>query len=171
MDYKILKSALTAKECNDIILFAESQYADLKADQIYPNRYYPGFTLKNSLDIQNNLTRLITDDFPVVYDLGLGTAMNFINAKSGESLGPHIDKPLYEFDENLQVLPAYQGREVSLTILCCLRGQNEISVDDNIILLEETDVVLMRGYTVHELKLVQDDFYMLSAFYCTTING
>lgn len=171
MDYRILKGVLTSSECNDIILFAESQYGDLKEDQIYPNRYYPGFTLKNSIEIQTNLTKLIPEDFNVVYDLGLGSAINFINAKFGESLGLHIDKPNYEFDENLQVLPEYENREVSLTILCGLRGQNELSIDGNDIILCEKDVILMRGYTVHELKLVQDDFYMLSAFYCTNING
>ena len=167
MDYKILKNILSKQECNDIISRGEAQYANLNPDQIYPHRYYPGFTLNDSLDIQKRLLNLLTPDFSVTYDLGLGMAINFINAKPGESLGLHIDKPLYEFDDNLQIKPGYENREVSLTILCGLRGHNRLGIDGDDIVIEESDVILMRGYTVHELKLVEADFYMLSAFYCT----
>lgn len=169
MDYKILKNALTLKECQDIIALGESQYVDLNADQIYPNRYYPGFTLKNASELQTRLAQLVPEDFGVVFDQGLGSAINFINAGPGESLGLHIDKPLYEFDENLQVLPEYNTRECVLTLLCGLKGQNEISIDGDNLILYAQDVIIMRGYSVHELKTVINDFYMLSAFYCSDI--
>ena len=171
MNYKIIRNALSLEECQNLIKFGEDQYVYLNPDQIYPNRYYPGFTLRNTETIQHRLAEFVADSgLDVVYDFGLGTAVNFINAEPGDSLGMHIDKPLYEFDENLQVLPEYDNRMCSLSILAGLSGSNELGIEEDIITLNETDVIIMRGFTVHELKPVMDKFYMLSAFYCANIN-
>lgn len=172
MDYKILKNAITIQDCYDLISFGQSQYAGLNPDQLYPNRGYPGFTLTSSHSILVRLSEfLLETDFNITYDYEIGSAVNFINAQQGENIGPHIDKPLYEFDENIQILPEYENRECVMSILVGLKGQNIFSIDSDDITLEEKDVIVMRGYTVHELKPIQDaEFYMLSAFYCSNIN-
>ena len=172
MDYKIFKNSLTPHECQDFIDFGKSQYAGLKADQIYPNRYYPGFTLLDASSILNRLKNFIDIfDINITYDLGPGAGINYINAQIGEGIGPHIDKPLYEFDENIQVLPEYNNRACSATVLACLQGSNEFNIEGQDITIETGDVIVLRGFTVHEMKPVNTDiFYLLSAFYCTDIN-
>lgn len=171
MDYKIFKHALSVSECDDFIKYGENEYSLLKANQIYPNRGYPGFTLKNATPILDKLSTFITQaEFTEPYDYGFGTGVNFINAQQGEKIGQHIDKPLYELDENYKVKTEFDNRYCSLTVIACIGGQHDLSIDDNNIQVSTGDVIVLKGFTAHEMKpVISGTFYLLSAFFCTNI--
>lgn len=168
MDYKIFKNALTTSECADFVTLGKSQYGSLKQDQLYPNRGYPGFTLQNATAVLNKLTTFITQaDFNITYDYSFGTGVNFINAEQGEQIGQHIDKPLYELDEAYKVKPEFENRICAVTVLACIGGTNEMDVEGDSIIMTPGDVIVLKGFTAHEMKpIVSDTFYLLSAFYC-----
>jgi gentisate 1,2-dioxygenase len=171
MDYKLFKNALTASECADFVVFGKSQYSLLKEDQLYPNRGYPGFTLQNAKSVLEKLATFITQaEFNDSYDYSFGTGVNFINAQEGELIGQHIDKPLYELDDNYKVKSEFENRYCAVTVIACIGGKNNLVVDDDNIEVSTGDVVVMKGFTVHEMKpIVSDTFYLLSAFYCTDL--
>ena len=109
MDYKLFKNVLTTSECEQFIALGKSQYPLLKVDQIYPNRAYPGFTLQNAKSVLEKLaTFIIQAEFNESYDYSFGTGVNFINAEEGEQIGQHIDKPLYELDDNYKIDRNYE---------------------------------------------------------------
>jgi hypothetical protein len=168
MDYKLFKNALTQQECASFIALGENQYPSLNSDQLYPNRGYPGFTLKYNQEALEKLSIFVDQsEFNITYDFEKGTGINFIDAQSGESLGQHFDKPLYEYDENMKVLPGFDNRSCSATVLACIGGTNIINVEGDDITMSPGDVIIMKGFTVHEMKpVVSDTFYLLSAFYC-----
>ena len=169
MDYKIFKNALTAPECEQFIEFGKSQFPLLKEVQLYPNRKYPGFTLQNAKQVLDKLATFITQtDFNIMYDYSFGTGVNFINAEQGEQIGQHIDKPLYELDEAYKVKPKFENRVCAVTVLAGIGGSNIISVEDEDIQVSAGDVIVLKGFTAHEMKpVVSDTFYLLSAFYCS----
>ena len=171
MDYKIYRSALTPQECSDYIAFGEAQYASVNPDQKYPIRGYPGFTLKNSQAIAAKLASFIDPSgFGVVYDFGAGTGVNYLNLQTGEGVGQHFDKPLYELDENYQIKPEYKNRACSVSVLASIGGKNDFSVEGDNITLAVSDVLVIKGLTVHELKPVQSGVsYLLSGFFCTNV--
>jgi gentisate 1,2-dioxygenase len=169
MDYKLFKNALTTSECADFVTLGKSQYGSLKQDQLYPNRGYPGFTLQNATTVLDKLATFITQtDFNIKYDYSFGTGVNFINAEQGEQIGQHIDKPLYELDDNYKVKSEFENRVCAVTVLAGIRGSNIISVEDEDIQVSAGDVIVLKGFTAHEMKpIVSDTFYLLSAFYCS----
>jgi len=171
MDYKLFRNALTTSECAEFIEFGKSQYPLLKSNQLYPNRGYPGFTLQNSTSILEKLATFITQaEFTESYAYGFGTGVNFINAQEGERIGQHIDKPLYELDENYKVKPEFDNRYCSLTVIACIGGKNNLSVDDDNIEVSTGDVIVLKGFTSHEMKpITSGTFYLLSGFFCTNI--
>jgi gentisate 1,2-dioxygenase len=168
MDYKLFKNALITSECADFAAFGKSQYESLKQDLLYPNRKYPGFTLQNATTVLDKLATFIAQtDFNITYDYSFGTGINFINAQEGEFIGQHIDKPLYELDDDYKVKPGFENRSCSATVLACVGGTNIINIEGDDIIMSPGDVVVMKGFTVHEMKpVVSDTFYLLSAFYC-----
>ena len=169
MDYKLFKNALTTSECADFAALGKSQYESLKQDLLYPNRKYPGFTLQNATTVLDKLATFITQtDFNITYDYSFGTGVNFINAQEGEFIGQHIDKPLYELDDNYKVKPGFENRYCALTVIACIGGKNNLVVDDDNIEVSTGDVIVLKGFTAHEMKpIVSDTFYLLSAFYCS----
>jgi gentisate 1,2-dioxygenase len=169
MDYKLFKNALTTSECEQFIALGKSQYPLLKEDQLYPNRGYPGFTLQNATIVLDKLATFITQtDFNIKYDYSFGTGVNFINAEQGEQIGQHIDKPLYELDDNYKVKSEFENRVCAVTVLAGIGGSNIISVEDEDIQVSAGDVIVLKGFTAHEMKpIVSDTFYLLSAFYCS----
>lgn len=169
MDYKLFKNVLTTSECEDFIELGKSQYGSLNPDQIYPNRGYPGFTLQNSTLVLDKLATFIAQtDFNITYDFGKGTGVNFINAGQGEKIGPHIDKPLYELDESYKVKLGFENRYCAGTVLACIGGENEMVIEGDSIIMTPGDVIVLKGFTAHEMKpIVSDTFYLLSAFYCS----
>jgi hypothetical protein len=169
MDYRLFKNALTTSECADFVTFGKSQYGSLKQDQLYPNRGYPGFTLQNAITVLDKLATFITQtDFNIRYDYSFGTGVNFINAEQGEQIGQHIDKPLYELDDNYKVKLEFENRVCAVTVLAGIGGSNIISVEDEDIQVSAGDVIVLKGFTAHEMKpIVSDTFYLLSAFYCS----
>ena len=171
MDYKLFRNALTTSECEQFIEFGKSQYPLLKSDQLYPNRGYPGFILQNATSVLDKLATFIKQaEFTEPYDYSFGTGVNFINAQQGEKIGQHIDKPLYELDSNYQVKPEYENRYCSLTVIACIGGNNNLSVDDDNIEVSTGDVIVLKGFTAHEMKpVISGTFYLLSAFFCTNI--
>lgn len=171
MDYKLFRNALTTQECEQFIKFGKSQYPLLKADQLYPNRGYPGFTLQNATSVLDKLATFIKQaEFTEPYDYSFGTGVNFINAEQGEKIRQHIDKPLYELDSNYKVKPEFENRYCSLTVIACIGGQNNLSVDDDNIEVSTGDVIVLKGFTAHEIKpVISGTFYLLSGFFCTNI--
>lgn len=169
MDYKIFKNALSLSECEDFVNFGQSQYPLLKTEQLYPNRGYPGFTLQNTTAVLNKLATFISQtDFNIKYDYSFGTGVNFINAERGEQIGQHIDKPLYELDDAYQVKPEFKNRVCAGTVLACIGGTNEMDIEGDSIIMTPGDVIVLKGFTAHEMKpVVSDTFYLLSAFYCS----
>jgi hypothetical protein len=169
MDYKLFKNALTPAECADFIDLGKSQYGFLKQDQLYPNRGYPGFILQNATTVLDKLATFITQtNFNITYDYSFGTGVNFINAEQGEQIGEHIDKPLYELDEAYQVKPGFEDRYCAGTVLACIGGTNEMDIEGDSIIMTPGDVIVLKGFTAHEMKpIVLDTFYLLSAFYCS----
>jgi hypothetical protein len=169
MDYKLFKNALTTSECADFIELGKSQYGSLKQDLLYPNRKYPGFTLQNATAVLDKLATFITQtDFNINYDYNFGTGVNFINAEQGEQIGQHIDKPLYELDEAYKVKPGFEDRYCAGTVLACIGGTNEMDIEGDSIIMTPGDVIVLKGFTAHEMKpIVSDTFYLLSAFYCS----
>jgi hypothetical protein len=169
MDYKLFKNVLTSAECADFVTLGKSQYETLKQDQLYPNRGYPGFILQNATAVLNKLATFITQaDFNITYDYSFGTGVNFINAEQGEQIGQHIDKPLYELDEAYKVKPEFENRVCAVTVLACIGGTNEMDVEGDSIIMTPGDVIVLKGFTAHEMKpIVSDTFYLLSAFYCS----
>jgi len=169
MDYKLFKNALTINECQQFIEFGTSQYPLLKEDQLYPNRGYPGFTLQNANTVLEKLATFIAQaEFNESYDYSFGTGVNFINAQEGEQITQHIDKPLYELDDKYNVKPEFENRYCSLTVLACIGGKNNLVVEDNNIEVSIGDVIVLKGFTAHEMKPVASGtFYLLSAFYCS----
>lgn len=168
MDYKLFKNTLTSAECADFVALGKSQYGSLKQDQLYPNRGYPGFTLQNATAVLNKLAAFITQaDFNITYDYSFGTGVNFINAEQGEQIGQHIDKPLYELDEAYKVKPEFENRVCAVTVLACIGGTNEMGIEGDSIIMSPGDVIVLKGFTAHEMKpVVSNTFYLLSAFYC-----
>ena len=171
MDYKLFKNALSLSECEDFVNFGQSQYPLLKTEQLYPNRGYPGFTLQNATSVLDKLTTFITQaEFTELYDYNFGTGVNFINAQQGEKISQHIDKPLYELDENYKVKSEFENRYCSVTVIACIGGQHTLSVENNNIQVSTGDVIVLKGFTAHEMKPVTSGtFYLLSAFFCTNI--
>lgn len=171
MNYKLFKNVLTSTECQDFIEFGLKQYKLLNSDQLYPLRGYPGFTLQNSTHILDKLSTFIQQaEFTEPYDYSFGTGVNFINAKCGESIGQHIDKPLYELDDDYQMKPGFDNRYCSLTVIACLADENTLIVDDDTLLVSVGDVIVLKGFTAHEMKpITSGTFYLLSAFFCTNI--
>jgi len=171
MDYKLFKNALTTSECAEFIEFGKSQYPLLNSDQLYPNRGYPGFTLQNARPVLEKLATFITQaEFNETYDYSFGTGVNFINAQEGEKIGQHIDKPLYELDNNYKIKSEYESRYCSLTVIACIGGNNNLVVDDDNIEISTGDVIVLKGFTAHEMKpVISGTFYLLSAFFCTNI--
>lgn len=169
MDYKLFKNALTVTECEQFIDFGKSQYSSLKSDQLYPNRGYPGFILQNATSVLDKLATFIKQaEFTEPYDYSFGTGVNFINAQQGEKIGQHIDKPLYELDSNYQIKPEYENRYCSVTVIACIGGENTLSVENNNIQVSTGDVIVLKGFTAHEMKPVTSGtFYLLSGFFCT----
>jgi gentisate 1,2-dioxygenase len=169
MDYKLFKNALTAPECEQFIEFGKSQYPLLKEVQLYPNRKYPGFTLQNATTVLDKLATFITQtDFNITYDYSFGTGINFINAQEGEFIGQHIDKPLYKLDDNYKVKPEFENRYCALTVIACIGGKNNIVIEDDNLEVSTGDVIVLKGFTAHEIKpVISDTFYLLSAFYCS----
>ena len=169
MDYKLFKNVLTTSECTDFIELGKSQYGSLKQDQLYPNRGYPGFTLQNAATVLDKLATFITQtDFNINYDYSFGTGVNFINAEQGEQVGQHIDKPLYELDDTYKVKPEFENRVCVVTVLACIGGTNEMEIEGDSIIMTPGDVIVLKGFTAHEMKpIVSDTFYLLSAFYCS----
>lgn len=169
MDYKLFRNALTTSECEQFIEFGKSQYPLLKSDQLYPNRGYPGFVLQNATSVLDKLATFIKQaEFTEPYDYNFGTGVNFINAEQGEIIGQHIDKPLYELDDNYQIKPEYENRVCVVTVLAGIGGSNIISVEDEDIQVSAGDVIVLKGFTAHEMKtVISDTFYLLSAFYCS----
>lgn len=169
MDYILFKEALTPSECQSFKEFGESQYQSLKPDQLYPNRSYPGFTLKNATNILDKLATFIDQaEFDIDYDYSFGTGVNFVNAQDGEKVGLHIDRPLYELDENYQVKPEFENRVCAVTVLAAIGGNNVIYVEETGIPMSPGDVIVLKGFTPHEMKtVISDTFYLLSAFYCS----
>lgn len=169
MDYKLFKNALTATECEEFIALGKSQYPLLKEDQLYPNRGYPGFTLQNAKLVLEKLATFITQaEFTESYDYSFGTGVNFINAQEGERIGQHIDKPLYELDNNYKIKPEFENRYCAMSVLACIGGKNNLGIEDDIIEVSTGDVIVLKGFTAHEMKPVTlDTFYLLSAFYCS----
>ena len=169
MDYKIFKNALSVPECDDFIKFGQNQYPLLKSEQLYPLRGYPGFTLQNTTSVLDKLATFITQaGFTEPYDYNFGTGVNFINAQQGEHIGQHIDKPLYELDENYKVKTEFENRYCSVTVIACIGGEDTLSVEDNNIKVSTGDVIVLKGFTAHEMKpVVSDTFYLLSGFFCT----
>ena len=168
MDYKVFKNALTPSECADFIEFGKSQYSSIKEDQLYPNRGYPGFTLQNAHTVLDKLATFINQaEFNIAYDYSFGTGVNYINAEQGESLGKHIDKPLYELDDKYKVKSEFEDRVCVVTVLAGIGGDNIISVEDNDVQVSAGDIIVLKGFTSHEMKpVVSGTFYLLSAFYC-----
>jgi hypothetical protein len=169
MDYKLFKNALTTSECTDFATFGKSQYGTLKQDQLYPNRGYPGFTLQNATTVLDKLATFITQtNFNITYDYSFGTGVNFINAEQGEQIGQHIDKPLYELDDAYQVKPGFEDRYCAGAVLACIGGTNQMDIEGDSIIMTPGDVIVLKGFTAHEMKpVVSDTFYLLSAFYCS----
>ena len=169
MDYKLFKNVLTATECEEFIALGKSQYPLLNEDQLYTNRGYPGFTLQNAKSVLEKLATFITQaEFTESYDYSFGTGVNFINAQEGELIGQHIDKPLYELDDNYKVKSEFENRVCAVTVLAGIGGSNIISVEDEDIQVSAGDVIVLKGFTAHEMKpVVSDTFYLLSAFYCS----
>jgi hypothetical protein len=169
MDYKVFKNALTEKECKEFLELGKSEYSSLKPDQLYPNRGYPGFTLKNAKPVLDKLATFISQaEFDIDYDYGLGTGVNFINAQDGEKVGLHIDKPLYELDENYNVKPGFENRVCAVTVLGVISGNNVMYIEETGIPVYPGNVIVLKGFTPHEMKtVISDTFYLLSAFYCS----
>jgi len=169
MDYKLFKNALNQQECADFVTLGKNQYGLLQEDLLYPNRKYPGFTLQNATTVLDKLATFITQtDFNIKYDYSFGTGVNFINAEQGEQIGEHIDKPLYELDEAYQVKPGFEDRYCAGTVLACIGGTNEMGIEGDSIIMTPGDVIVLKGFTVHEMKpIMSDTFYLLSAFYCS----
>ena len=169
MDYKLFKNALNQQECADFVTLGKNQYGLLQEDLLYPNRKYPGFTLQNATTVLDKLATFITQtDFNIKYDYSFGTGVNFINAEQGEQIGQHIDKPLYELDEAYQVKPGFEDRYCAGTVLACVGGTNEMGIEGDSIIMTPGDVIVLKGFTVHEMKpIMSDTFYLLSAFYCS----
>lgn len=169
MDYKLFKNALTQQECADFVTLGKNQYKSLKQDLLYPDRKYPGFTLQNATAVLDKLATFITQtDFNIKYDYSFGTGVNFINAEQGEQIGEHIDKPLYELDDAYQVKPGFEDRYCAGTVLACVGGTNEMGIEGDSIIMTPGDVIVLKGFTAHEMKpVVSDTFYLLSAFYCS----
>jgi hypothetical protein len=169
MDYKLFKNALTISECADFVTFGKNQYGSLKQDQLYSNRGYPGFILQNATTVLDKLATFITQtNFNITYDYSFGTGVNFINAEQGEQIGQHIDKPLYELDEAYKVKPEFENRVCAVTVLACIGGTNEMGIEGDSIIMTPGDVMVLKGFTAHEMKpIVSDTFYLLSAFYCS----
>jgi hypothetical protein len=169
MDYILFKDALTPSECQSFLEFGESQYSSLKEDQLYPNRGYPGFTLKNSKHVLDKLATFITQsEFNINYDYSFGTGVNFINAQDGEKIELHIDRPLYEMDQNYNIKPEFENRVCAVTVLAAISGNNVMYIEETGVLMYPGDVIVLKGFTPHKMKtVISDTFYLLSAFYCS----
>jgi len=168
MDYTIFRNALNELECSNFLQFGKDQYPLLKPNQLYPNRGYPGFTLKNADSILDKLTKYVSlANYKESYDRGPGTGVNFINAEPGETLDQHIDKPLYEFDQNYQIKSEFENRYCALSVLACIGGINTLVIEDADIVVSTGDVIVLKGFTAHAMKSTEKDtFYLLSAFLC-----
>lgn len=174
MDYEIIKSGLTPAQCSTLLDQCK------KLEQKNSPRYYPGFSISDNSQILNVLqpfakSASIANGWNQDFDLSFGTGVNFFNAAVGEKLGRHIDKPLYELDENYQVKPEFDNRYCSKTVIACLSseysgGLIQIFTDEekfDEIRLDVGDVLVINGLTPHQLAEVKSGvFYALCAFFC-----
>ena len=174
MDYTILRGALTNQQCDDYIAIGEAQYLLTNPDQKIGTRRYPGFTLANAGE-ELLILGALAQTAGVEFDYGAGTGVNYINAVSGEQVGPHIDKPLHLI-EDIQAgdLAKYQGRFCAVSVLAALTSSytgGSIDIEGEEIRLEQGDAVVIKGYTLHQLNPIETGtLQMLAAFFCTNGN-
>jgi len=179
----LIKNAITPDICEVILANCVQQYNAFVTDNPifkYPERkdnfFFPGTTVIGFEEYYD----LLTSGESHKFDLGEGTGTNFINLQIGESLGFHIDKPLFQINDYYTPTNIVNDKYCKQTIILCLRNTSStcevIEYEDmNVIAtstrIESGDIMIIDGFTPNGLSNVTDGtFEALYLYLCSPIN-
>lgn len=192
MDFKVYKNVINGSRCDELSSICDEKfnriltnYPDVREARSNPSFIgcrFPGFTINKSIDMLNELSPFVTQASQELswddnFDLNAGTEISYMNAKVGEFLGKYSAVPVTKIDSNGQLLPEYNNRYCSKTLILSLTDDyqgGEIVIYDisnmkTTVRLEKGDVMVIDAFIQHEvLPITSGQIKLLFAYYCAS---
>lgn len=182
MTYVVYKQALSSSHIDYMANITTNQFQASPNNDIVQRKTqyrYPGIELSLNDTVIYDIASKYVDKFcsftnqQPMYDNGPGTDATFVNATVGEGIAMHVDRPIYQLDDNFNILPEYVDRFCSKTVVMCLSsdyvgGDIDVQVSEReieTVHLLSGDVLVMESLTPHALTPISSGQFMAVCYF------